>query len=48
VWVVRKPSGYPPAAIAQDVPFTDLPLDRIDIWADFNGEFWTLYLLSEC
>lgn len=36
-----------PAAITQDVPFTDFPLDRIDIWAGFNGEFWTLYLPSE-
>ena len=36
-----------PAAIIKVVPYTDFPLDRIDIWAGFNGEFWTLYLPSE-
>lgn len=36
-----------PAAITQDVPFTDFPLDRIDIWAGYSGESWTLYLPSE-
>lgn len=34
-------------AIQQDIPFTDFPLDEIEIWAGFNGEGWTLYLPSE-
>lgn len=33
--------------ITQDIPFTDFPLDQIDIWAGFDGTFWTLYLPSE-
>lgn len=44
--VCQADSGEP-AAIVQNVPFTDFPLARIDVWAGFNGEFWTLYLPSE-
>src|SRR5690606_35316910 len=33
--------------IVQSLPFTDFPLPEFDIWAGFNGEFWTLYLPSE-
>jgi hypothetical protein len=33
--------------VVQDIPFTDFPLDEIDIWAGFDGKFWTLYLPSE-
>lgn len=33
--------------ITQEIPFTDFPLDQIDIWAGFDGSFWTLYLPSE-
>tara|TARA_R110002072_G_scaffold295396_1_gene466342 strand:+ start:16935 stop:17336 length:402 start_codon:yes stop_codon:yes gene_type:complete len=31
----------------KEIPFTDFPLDQIDIWAAFDGEHWTLYLPSE-
>ena len=31
----------------KEIPFTDFPLDHIDIWAGFDGEHWTLYLPSE-
>ncbi|MAP09266.1 MAG: hypothetical protein CMM00_10855 [Rhodopirellula sp.] len=33
--------------IVQDIEFTDFPLDKIDIWAGFDGKHWTLYLPSE-
>ena len=33
--------------IIQNIEFTDFPLRRIDIWAAFDGEHWTLYLPSE-
>ena len=39
-------SGLEPF-IRQDIPFTDFPLDHIDIWAGFDGQDWTLYLPSE-
>lgn len=36
-----------PTAISQPIGFTDFPLERVDIWAGFDGETWTLYLPSE-
>jgi len=33
--------------IRQEIPFTDFPLDHIEIWAGFDGNRWTLYLPSE-
>ncbi|QDS92483.1 hypothetical protein FF011L_12260 [Roseimaritima multifibrata] len=33
--------------ITQEIEFTDFPLPKIDIWAAFDGEHWTLYLPSE-
>jgi len=33
--------------IVQSIPFTDLPLDVIEVWAGFDGEHWTLYLPRE-
>ena len=33
--------------IVQSIGFTDLPLEKIQIWAGFDGEHWTLYLPSE-
>ena len=33
--------------ITQEIEFTDFPLQRIDIWAGFDGKHWTLYLPSE-
>lgn len=31
----------------KDISFTNFPLDHIDIWAEFDGKHWTLYLPSE-
>ena len=33
--------------IVQNIPFTDFPLETINIWAAFDGEHWVLYLPSE-
>lgn len=33
--------------VRQEIPFTDFPLRTVDIWAAFDGTFWTLYLPSE-
>jgi len=33
--------------ISQAVGYTDFPLERIAIWAGWNGRGWTLYLPSE-
>ena len=33
--------------VRQEIPYTDFPLDRIAIWAGFDGSHWTLYLPSE-
>ena len=33
--------------ITQDLPFTDFPLESIDLWCGFDGEHFTLYLPSE-
>ncbi len=33
--------------IRQEIPYTDFPLDHIEIWAGFDGNRWTLYLPSE-
>ncbi|GAA4464155.1 hypothetical protein GCM10023156_50360 [Novipirellula rosea] len=33
--------------IEQAIEFTDFPLQKIDIWAGFDGRHWTLYLPSE-
>lgn len=43
---MRADSGEPPA-ITQEIPFTDFPLGEIDIWSDYDGTHWTLYLPSE-
>lgn len=42
----RADSGVEPA-VTQRIPFTDFPLDHIDIWAGFDGVHWTLFLPSE-
>jgi hypothetical protein len=33
--------------ITQEIPFTDFPLEYVDVWAAFDGVHWTLYLPSE-
>lgn len=42
----RADSDIPPF-FTKEIPYTDFPLDRIDIWAAFDGQHWTLYLPSE-
>lgn len=39
-------TGEPPF-IEQDIPYTDFPLAAIDVWAQNNGEGFTLMLSSE-
>lgn len=33
--------------IRQEISYTDFPLKSIDIWAGYDGSYWTLYLPSE-
>lgn len=33
--------------ITQKVPYTDFPLECIDLWCAHDGHYWTLYLPSE-
>ena len=42
----RADSGVEPYVI-QRIEYTDFPLEQIDIWAGFDGKYWTLYLPSE-
>lgn len=42
----RADSNVMPFVI-QEIPYTDFPLDSVDVWAAFDGAFWTLYLPSE-
>ncbi len=42
----RADSDVPPF-ITSGIPWTDFPLDHVDVWAGFDGEHWTLYLPSE-
>jgi len=46
ILAMRADSGEVPV-IVQGIPYTDFPLDSVDIWAGFDGEYWTLYLPSE-
>lgn len=46
VLAARADDGVTPF-ITRNIPFTDFPLDHVDIWAGFDGEHWTLYLPSE-
>ncbi|MEM1353891.1 MAG: DUF6876 family protein [Planctomycetota bacterium] len=39
-------SGMEPL-IKQSVPYTDFPLDWIEIWVGRDEQYWTLYLPSE-
>lgn len=31
----------------QDIEWTDFPLDEIELWTEYNGEFWVILLTSE-
>lgn len=33
--------------VTRRIPWTDFPLDHVDVWAGFDGQHWTLYLPSE-
>ncbi len=35
------------AFITQVIPYTDFPLDSVNVWAGYDGRIWTLYLPSE-
>lgn len=39
-------SGVKPFVV-RTIPWTDFPLDHIDVWAGYDGQHWTLYLPSE-
>jgi hypothetical protein len=42
----RADSGVPPYVV-QKIPYTDSPLESVDVWAGFDEKHWTLYLPSE-
>lgn len=42
----RADSGVTPF-VSKFIPWTDFPLDHIDVWAGSDGRHWTLYLPSE-
>ena len=42
----RADSDVPPFETNR-IDITDFPLSSIDIWAGFDGRYWTLYLPSE-
>ena len=46
ILLARADSGVKPF-ITQEIPYTDFPLERVDVWAGFDGVHWTLYLPSE-
>lgn len=46
VLIANADTGETPF-IRQEIPYTDFPLEYIDIWAGYDGHFWTLYLPSE-
>lgn len=33
--------------VSQQIPFTDFPLEYVNVWAGRDGRHWTLYLPSE-
>ena len=45
--LVAKADSPEEAFIEETIPFTDFPLEKIDIWAGHDGQTWTLYLPSE-
>lgn len=42
----RADNDVPPF-LSRRIPWTDFPLDYVDVWAGFDGQHWTLYLPSE-
>lgn len=45
--LVAKADSPEKPFIRQEIEFTDFPLNKICIWAGFDGSVWTLYLPSE-
>ena len=41
------PDSGEPEFIQQTIPFTDFPLDEIDVWAQRDSRHWVLLLPSE-
>ena len=46
VLIANADAGEEPF-VRQDIAFTDFPLPKVEIWAGFDGSFWTIYLPSE-
>lgn len=46
VLTARADDGVTPF-VTKAIPWTDFPLDHVDVWAGFDGRHWTLYLPSE-
>jgi hypothetical protein len=46
VLTARADDGVTPF-VSKTIPWTDFPLDHVDVWAGFDGRHWTLYLPSE-
>ena len=45
--LTATPDSGEPEFIKQKIPFTDFPLDEVNVWAQCDGEQWTLLLPSE-
>ena len=46
VLTARADDGVEPF-VRQEIEHTDFPLEQVDIWAGYDGTYWTLYLPSE-
>lgn len=42
----RADDGVPPF-VTRHISWTDFPLDHVDVWAGYDGRYWTLYLPYE-
>ena len=46
VLTCRADSGVKPA-VTQRLDYTDFDLPEIDLWAEYNGEYWVICLPQE-
>ncbi len=46
-WLSARADSHEDPFILRKIPYTDFPLDSVDIRAGFDGQHWTLYLPSE-
>lgn len=46
VLTARADSGVKPF-VRQVIPYTDFPLEHVDVWVGYEPNHWTLYLPSE-